>query len=307
LILSTNARPTPQIAVERLFATPFEHRWLRWIGPWSLTSFMGVLDDERTIEDARLFGLRVTAKPSPDLEIGLSRTAQWCGEGRPCDFGAFLDLLVGRDNRGVNVDIEDEPGNQLAGIDVRWSSPWGTRPYAIYLQWIGEDTRQGGPQLGSWLRQAGVEFWGSVGRWQQRTHVELADTVCREGAIGAGGAKYRCAYEHSIYRTGYRYQGRVIGHGVEGDGLMQSIGSTWTNADSGVYWNALLSRADLNEGGSDRNTLTAVAATLTELHVSRSQTFRFATVRGSVGYQRLSPVGGPADGSYVLWLDVSRE
>jgi hypothetical protein len=307
LILSSNARPTPQIALERLFAEPFQTRWLRWIGPWSFSTFMGELDDERTIDGARLFGMRFTMKPAADLELGFSRTAQWCGEGRPCDLEAFGDLLLGRDNRGVNVDAEEEPGNQLAGMDVRWSSPWGTRPYALYFQWIGEDTRQGGPQIGSWLRQAGVEVWGGWGNWRQRTHIELADTVCREGGLGFGQAKYHCAYEHGVYQTGYRYEGRVIGHGAEGDANMQSLGSTWIHTGTGAHWNALLSRAELNEQSSATNTLTPVARTLTEIHVSREQSFGFATIRGGIGYQRLSGGAEASDGGYVLWLELVRD
>lgn len=69
--------------------------------------------------------LRTTQRafvPFPSLEIGLSRGAQWCGDGRPCDFDTFVDLFLGRDNRRDDgIDPEIEPGNQLAGIDVRWT------------------------------------------------------------------------------------------------------------------------------------------------------------------------------------------
>jgi hypothetical protein len=306
LILSSNARPTPQIALQRNAAEPFGVRWLRWIGPWGLTTFMGRLDDERVVDDPLLFGLRVTMRPAPDLEIGLSRTAQWCGEGRPCDAAAFFDLLVGRDNVGVNTDAEEEPGNQLAGIDVRWSSPWGERPYALYFQWIGEDTRQGGPQIGSWLRQAGVEFWGRHAGWQQRTHIEISDTVCQEGGLGFGGDKYRCAYEHGTYQTGYRYLGRVLGHGVEGDGRMYSLGTTLIS-ERGVRWNTLLSLADINQSSSPTNTLSPTPMTLTELHLSRQQDFRFGRLRAGLGYQHLSGSTTGDDGELVGWLEFTRD
>src|SRR5690606_21225887 len=109
LILSSNARPLPAFSIQRKSSKAFDSRWLSWIGPWSLAAFMGQLDDERVLNDALLFGLRINFKPLNGLEIGLSRTAQWCGDGRPCGFSAFSDLLVGNDNRGVNVDPEDEP------------------------------------------------------------------------------------------------------------------------------------------------------------------------------------------------------
>ena len=85
LILSTNARPMPGIGLQRISSTPFSTKWLRWMGPWTFTSFMNRMDDERVVEDGLLFGMRGSFRPVPGLEIGLSRTAQWCGDGRPCD------------------------------------------------------------------------------------------------------------------------------------------------------------------------------------------------------------------------------
>ena len=159
LILSNNARPTPGIALQRNNSTPFETKWLRWMGPWTFSTFMTQLDDERFVNDALLFGIRGSIRPVSGLEIGLTRTAQWCGDGRPCDFSTFVDLLLGNDNQGVNIDREDEPGNQLAGIDIRWSLPKQI-PIALYMQWIGEDGRPNGGLVGSWSRQLGAGLAG---------------------------------------------------------------------------------------------------------------------------------------------------
>jgi hypothetical protein len=223
-ILSTNARPLPQVGIQRIDSRPFSPRWLRWIGPWNLVSFFGAFDDDRTIDDARLFGLRLTARPLPRLEIGLSRTAQFCGEGRQCDLSTFGNVLLGRDNRGVNVSDADEPGNQLAGFDLRWALP--DNPFAFYMQWTGEDSRQGGPWIGSWLRLAGGEHWSTLrGGWQQRTHFEVADTRCKEGGGGFGTRKFNCAYQHGLYATGYRYENRPLGHAIDSDSQSLAVSS----------------------------------------------------------------------------------
>jgi Capsule assembly protein Wzi len=223
LILSTNAKPLPQIGVQRLSVEGFEARWLRWIGPWSVTTFLGQFDDSRFVNDALLFGLRLTARPLPRLEVAFSRTAQLCGDGRHCGLDDFGNMLIGRDNRGRNVSAEDEPGNQLAGADARWS--FRERPLAVYAQWIGEDSRQGGPQIGSFLRLIGAEFAGRVrsDAWQHRTYIELADTTCQEGGIGFGGDKYNCAYQHSTFRTGYRYENRPLGYPTDSDSESMSV------------------------------------------------------------------------------------
>jgi hypothetical protein len=232
---------------------------------------MGHLDDERVVNDALLFGLRFNLKPLDALEIGLSRTAQWCGDNRPCDFSAFTDMLLGNDNQGVNVDPEDEPGNQLAGIDIRWSLPRQI-PVALYMQWIGEDSRRGGPEIGSWLRQVGIEHWGNIGSLQHRTHFEVSDLKCREGGFGFSETKPDCGYEHSIYQTGYRYNGRPIGHGIDGDGLSYSLGSTLVQS-AGHSWNLSLRYMEINRAGtpSTRHSLSATPQELADLQLTHNR------------------------------------
>ena len=40
----------------------------------------------------------------------------------PCDFSTLVDLLSGRDNLGDDgISAGNEPGNQMAGVDLRWS------------------------------------------------------------------------------------------------------------------------------------------------------------------------------------------
>jgi hypothetical protein len=305
LVLSTNARPPPQLAINRNFATPFRQRWLQWIGPWSLTSFVGELDDERVVNDPLLLGLRVAAKPLPQLEIGLARTAQFCGDGRRCDAETLGNLLLGRDNRGVNVGDDAEPGNQLGGFDVRWALPFDRRPTALYWQWIGEDTRQGGPQIGSWLREMGVELSGQVfaEQWRHRSYIELADTACGTGGGGFGGAQLGCAYEHSIYQTGYRYKGRSIGHGMDGDGTSLAAGSMLLR--EGKEWHLSVKRAELNRSSGPNHTLSPTPLTVTEIAVYHSRALRLGAVRAAIGVRRSRGVldALPDDTSPFGWLE----
>lgn len=306
LILSSNARPVPAISLQRNRSDAFESRWLRWIGPWSVTTFMGLLDDEREIDDALLFGVRVTFRPIQSLEIGLSRTAQWCGEDRLCDVSAFADLLLGNDNRGVNVDPEEEPGNQLAGVDVRWRLP-GEVPLAVYAQWIGEDTRRGGPEIGSWLRQAGIEHWGAVGALQHRTHLEITETSCRTGGLGFSEVNPNCGYGHSIYQTGYRYNGRSLAHGMDGDGLSYSIGSTLVQS-AGQSWNVAIRHMEINRAGppDPRHTLSETPQDVTDLHLSYSRDTDIGSFHLGVGGSRTDgALSGDTDTEFSGYLQWS--
>ena len=93
LILSNNARPFPSLTIDRVFTDAFKTKWLSWLGPWDMSVMFGQLEKERVVPNAQFFGLRFNFRPIPSLEIGLSRSAQWCGDGRPCDASTFAKLF----------------------------------------------------------------------------------------------------------------------------------------------------------------------------------------------------------------------
>ena len=287
MILSTNARPLPSVGIQRIGSVPFETKWLRWMGPWTLTSFMGLLDDERVINNGLLWGLRGSFRPTRGLEIGLSRTAQWCGDGRVCDLKTFLRLLNGNDNQGANVNPEDEPGNQLAGVDIRWTLPRQI-PLALYMQWTAEDTRRTGFSFHQWLEQVGVEYWGTIGDASHRTHFEVANSTCHLGALGEGSLIPNCAYNHFIFQTGYRYNGRSIGYSGDGDTLSYSIGSTLVQS-AGHSWSISLRYMEINRLGAPdlRHTLTPTPQELTDLQVSHERHTTYGRFYAGLGYSRL--------------------
>lgn len=287
LIKSTNARPPPGVTIRRLASTAPEWKWLRWLGPWTLASFMEFLDDERAVDDAWLWGFRMSFRPVANLEIGLSRAAQWCGEGRRCDVPTFLRVLNGNDNRGANVDAENEPGNQLGGIDVRWALPRRI-PVALYMQWIAEDTRKTGAQLRLWMQQAGIEYWGNVGGLSHRTHLEFVDTNSHLGALGEGSAVPNVAYNHDIFRTGFRYLGRSMGHGMDNDAASVSLGSTLLDAE-GNAWSVSARQMRINRNGDPdpANSLSPTPQDRFDVQISHTRQTRLGRIHVGVGYSDL--------------------
>ncbi len=99
LILSTNARPIPSLTLERNYTDPFKSKWLSWIGPWRASIALGEMEgSDVAVPNVKFLAARVNFKPRPWLEFGLTRTAQFCGGDRPCDWDTFTDMLFGRDN-----------------------------------------------------------------------------------------------------------------------------------------------------------------------------------------------------------------
>ena len=261
LILGTDARPIPSLTVERVLADPFETPWLRWLGPWRATASVGQGEGGSSARDGRLtvrpdtkvFAARFAFKPKPWLEIGLSRSAQFCGEGRECDLGTFWDMLRGRDNTDDSLTAAEQPGNQMAGYDARLRSPWPALPMAVYGQFIGEDEAGGLPS--KFLGLMGVEAWGGNARGSWRAHAEYTDTTC---SFSRQRPQVDCAYRNSVYPQGYTHRGRMIGHSMDNDSRMLAIGAIWVRP-SGQSWSALARRVDLNRYGGTPDTSHALA------------------------------------------------
>ena len=285
LILSNNARPMPSLTIDRVFTDAFETKWLSWLGPWDLSVMFGQMEEERFVPNTRFFGLRFNFRPFPSLEIGLSRSAQWCGDGRPCDFDTFVELLLGNDNRGSDgLDESTEPGNQLAGLDFRWSPSFMGMPVSLYGQFIGEDEAGGFPSR--YYGQVGLEAAGyMLDKWSYRYYVEAASTSCD---FWKSDEIFNCAYNHSIYKTGYRYRGRVIGHGAENDARIVSTGVVLVDSED-TQWHALLRVGDLNRAGSpdSANTLTPTPQELLSIDLSHSRVFSFGVIEAGVGYEQI--------------------
>ena len=214
LTLSSNARPIPGLSLQRRNSDAFNTPWLSWIGPWQLTSFAGQLESNRHVPDAYFLGTRVSFKPFNNLEIALSRTAQWGGEGRPQSLSSLKELIIGNDNRGdsgIDLDGTNEPGNQQASIDARYSFALKGLSNAIYVQFTGEDEASGMPSRG--IVQLGLESSFLYRDMQHRLIVEAIDTASESYSE----ARFNYSYEHFIYKSGYRYKRRPIGASVDND------------------------------------------------------------------------------------------
>jgi hypothetical protein len=283
LILSNNARPMPSIALDRNESTPFELPVLRWLGPWRLSTFMQQFESDRDYSNALLFGLRAEIRPHPTLQIAAGRTAQWCGDGRPCGLDTFWDLLVGNDN---DQDLSEQPGNQLAGFDVRWSWPGARVPLALYAQGVGED--EAGFMPSKYLGLFGAEVWGDLAGGTWRAHVEYADTACD---FLRSPPEFGCAYTNSIYTSGYRYRGRVLGHSIDADG--EAIGAGALFIDSrGHRWEMLGRNVKLNRAGAaPGHSMADGEAKVNDVAVTHERVLAWGNIAVSLGYSDVDSAG----------------
>lgn len=301
LILGNNARPVPGLAIQRKVSKAFENRWLRWIGPWQFNMFLGQLESERAQDKALLWTMRGSFRPVDALEIGLSRAIQMCGGQRSCGLDTFVNAFIGNDNDSAMAG-STEPGNQLAGYDLRWTPLIYNRPITFYTQLIGEDEAGGMPS--KLMGQFGVEMSGGVDfsglglaqPFSWRLYTEYVDLTAD---FIASQPSFNAAYNHSIYTSGYTYRGQVLSHALDSDSRYWEVGGLLVSDEWSVH--VALGVGEVNRDGLGRNNLSASAANLTLLETQIDYFSEYG--RFAVNLQWLDlDVGAGSDASLnVTW------
>ena len=275
LILSNNARPTPGLTLQRNYSEPSQWPVLKHLGPWTTNLFISKLDDKRHINNAKLVGMSVGLRPLQSLEINLRRSAQWGGEGRPQSAKSFFELVTGlADNCGHPSCKADEPGNQLGGIDFRWDMPWFNA--SLYGQRVGEDEAGGLPAKNA--SQLGLQLSLQSDWFEGIGFIEYDDT-----STNSSSQRYNVLYNHSIYRTGYRYQGRSIGSTWDNDSTVTSIGAIGylNNGDSieARFSSGELNVDSLDSGAPSRHSITTEGSRFNSLSTKWQRAFEWGDLK----------------------------
>ena len=176
-----------------------------------------------------------------------------------------------------------------------------TLPVAAYGQFIGEDEAGGFPSR--YLVQVGVEGSGYLmNKWSYRWFAELAGTSCDFITDDI----FNCAYRQAIYKTGYNYRSRAIGHGADSDARLISTGIILADTDD-TQWRGLVRFGDLNRGGApdDFHTLTPTPQEILSIDISHSRVFSFGVIDLGAGYERVDDDASGTSSSdgrlYLQW------
>jgi hypothetical protein len=187
-------------------------------------------------------------------------------------------------------------------VDIRWATRLFDVPVAFYTQLIGEDEAGGFPSR--YVGQFGLEGTGMMGEhWSYRWFGEFAATSCD---FWKTDEIFNCAYNHSIYKTGYRYRGRVVGHNSDNDSRVASAGLMLVNHEA-TQWQALVRYGKLNRGGSpdERNSLTSTPQEIASIDLTHSRFFQYGEIRISLGLEHIDDTasGQTSDDAraYLLW------
>ena len=225
LPLSNNAPALDGVGFQRAAVLPSESPWLSWLGPWNMDFFVARTEGEPLAPGSNplVTGWRLTARPWPLLEIGLTRMAQFGGTGHAETLGSFARAVVGSHANAQTGEAQSrDSGNGLAGGDLRLRCPFGVR-CAVYTQIMGEDDRKHLPY--KYMEVLGTEVWSASG--ETRLYFEAAEVGCRE--TWRKPTTPSCAYLNYAYQNGFTNGNRWLGASVGSDGKLLTLG--WINAD----------------------------------------------------------------------------
>jgi len=276
LMLTNNARPVPALIFQTKQAQHFDNVWLSWLGHWHFVSFLGQMESNREIPEAKLTGMRFTFKPFSNLEIGMSRAMQWGGEGREENFSAFWDSLT---SQGENT--SEQSGNQIAGFDARFNfNLTESLPSAVYAQYIGED--EAGYMPAKFVIQIGGESSYALASGDSlKGFAEYTNTT--SDALGAEIPN--AAYEHSIFKTGYRYRGRVLAATFDNDATVFTLGGAYQQSE-GQLSKLSISYMELNDDGlPGGNTVSSGAQALYYIEAHHQRVLLGGKLKLGVSYQ----------------------
>jgi len=293
------ATAIPGIGIQRATQTAPESSWLSWVGPWGYDVFLGQLQHDKTVPNARVINMRAFFQPIPGLELGASRFIEWGGSGRDNGWSALWNALSGNSNEYA---AGKDPSNELSGFDVRYTVNIGGNPLTAYAQLAGEDEAGGLPS--HYLAQVGTQFKHMVGATRVQWNAEAADTTASR-VFGLGTGIIGTAYNHGTYRDGLYHDGLPIGHPIGGTGRMLSAGVSVVPDDFRYFsrYAFRMLQAEINTANRSTNYVFPKESKLMGMEFSYSWRIRPMTFRaGAVVLRRIS---GAADNGFSLMFSMN--
>lgn len=304
LIVSNNARPRLGITLRRLRTDAWDTPWLSWLGPWQFVTFVERLEGDRAIPHVLVWGMRFAIRPFESLELGLSRTAQFGGEGRDVGLDTIINVLTGQTTDTNPAVGSADNINTIVGFDFRWQLPL-LENTALYSEFGAEDESGSRPELVFF--QSGLEFWGALGddgaSW--RLIFEHADTTADLfGGQEERDNQFGITYNNSDFPTGYRYRGRSLGYPADGDALLTTVRAIFVSASAHTF-RLVATTGEVNRGGIARNALTQRKEDVDALDLGYSHQYRWGELSLGLGTTRRQFDTGEIEDIHA-WIGLSR-
>ena len=214
IIWSTNARPMPGLILEANQPIKISKTFAL---DWGIAHYS--LNDERYVKDTRVhykrIGLIVNLNEKHKITGQLQHFAQWAGTSPeygelPNDLEAFVDVFFARsgNEEAPEGEIYNSVGNHLGSYLLDYQFKTNIGYFSTYHEHLFDD----GSGTGFANFPDGV--WGATFQPINKKVItmllyEYVDTTNQSGSFGTSGRDNY--FSNSIYRSGWTYEGNIIG------------------------------------------------------------------------------------------------
>jgi hypothetical protein len=215
LLFSDNAEPMYMFRASRI--TPFTIPLLsRILGPFKSDFFIGKLSGNEFPPRPVIHGEKISFKPTPNLEVGFSRTSEFGGVGRALTLGAFWNSFVSFKS-SVNYSASKNPGKRAGGFDFSYKLPFVRNWLTVYADSYSPDDPS---PLAAPRRAIGnpglfMPRIPGIPKLDLRFEAVYTNTSARDNPPAAGGLY---AYWDLFYHDYYTNKNNLIGSWIGRDG-----------------------------------------------------------------------------------------
>jgi len=234
MMLSDNADPLRMFRINRV--TPFRPPGiLSILGPMRMEFFLGQYSGYEFMftpsglvgqfgqslhPQPIVHGERITFKPTPNFEFGISRTTDYGGPDYPLTWHTFLRSVFSSDI--TNPGAPNKPGSRRSGVDFSYRIRKGLTFYADGFTEHDTVSPIVGPDVAAWLGGIYIPRLPKLPKMDLRAEGVYTDPPIG-GNVGSG-----FFYYNPTWISGFENAGHLMGHwvGREGQGVQ-----AWT-----TYW-----------------------------------------------------------------------
>jgi len=224
LLFSNNAEPMYMVRASRI--EPFSLPWIfRWLGPMKQDYFFGRFSGNEFPSGAIIHGEKISFKPTPNLELGFSRTAEFGGVGRAITPAAIWNSYVST-REGIFYQSNNNPGKRTGGFDFSYRVPFMREWLEVY----GDSLSADDPSPLVAPRRAGLSGGLYLVRIPKLRALDLRVEAVNTDTTSSSSHGHLVYWDH-FYHDLYTNDKKLIGSwiGREGTGV-QAWSTYWFSA-----------------------------------------------------------------------------
>lgn len=245
MLASDNIDPVPMLKVNQVEPIVLPGL-LQRLGPVRVQAFFGRLAGHHFPPRPYFHGEKVLLKPTPNLEVGFTRTAVAFGQGIPLTFNNLFSTYFSVHDVCCVANPRHFPGKRQGGLDFSYRLPHLRKWLTIYTDNFSEDDIDPLANPSRAMYNPGI-YLSQIPRLPKFDfRFELANTRNREGA-----------YASFFYKDGYTNKGFLMGNTVGQRGSAFDVSSTyWLSPRKRVQvgWrDERISKKVIPSGGSQKS------------------------------------------------------